>query len=57
MAYWGHPDNDHPDFHLSDRPQPRPASIVPRRPLSKDELRRLDEALREIERAALGKAA
>ena len=57
MAYWGHPDNDHPDFHLSARPQPRPASIVPRRPLSKDELRRLDEALREIERAALGKAA
>ena len=57
MAYWGHPDNDHPDFHLSDRPQPRTASIVPRRPLSKDELRRLDEALREIERAALGKAA
>lgn len=57
MAYWGHPDNDAPEFHLSDRPQPRPASIVPRRPLSKDELLRLDEALREIERAMRAKEA
>lgn len=54
MAYFGHPDNDHPDFHLGEY-TPRPAYA--RRRLSREELRRLEEQLDEIARAQRGKEA
>lgn len=50
MAYWGHPDHDCPEAHLADRPFPPAPSLLPKRQLTRDELKRLEAALREIER-------
>lgn len=55
MAYYGHPDFDAPEFHLSAEPAPRPACC--RRRLSREELRRLQEQLDEIARAQRAKEA
>lgn len=47
MAYFGHPDFDAPEFHRDG-----PDGSAPKSPrLSREELRRLEEQLREIERA------
>lgn len=55
MSYHGHPDFDAPEFHLADKPFPRAGYW--QRPVSKDELRRLEEALAEIVRAQRAKEA
>lgn len=44
-----HPDDDAPEFHLSAEATGRPASILPRE-MSREQLKRLEAALREIER-------
>jgi len=47
-GYYGHPDHDHPDFHLGEY-TPRPWARGPRP--TREELRRLQEQLDEIARA------
>lgn len=53
MAYFGHPDNDAPEFHRDGPDGSAPKS----RRISREELRRLEEQLDEIDRAARAKEA
>lgn len=53
-GYYGHPDFDAPEFHLGEY-TPRPAYC--RRRLSREQLRRLQEQLDEIDRAQRAKEA
>ena len=44
-----HPDHDIPERHLASRPFAPVTSLLPRRRLTADELRRLEAAIRQIE--------
>lgn len=54
-GYFGHPDFDAPEFHLADEPASCPWLRGPRK--TREELRRLQEQLDEIARAARAKEA
>ena len=51
-----HPDDDVPENHLGAESVARPASILPRE-MTREQLRQIETALRQIEREAPGKVA